>query len=159
MSRVVGYKAFDNMKDRFGNEYRTDIIYELTGPIKFRKNGFHFCKHIADVFRYYDGFSDDTIVCKVVGYGDLDKFDDENYEYFDMYASSKLKIIKELSREEILEATFKDGFMAILRLISGYKLNNDEIDMILDRYHEPIIEDYINYYQRKNEKAFVRKRS
>ena len=157
MNRVIGYKAFDNMKDRYGNEYATDIIYEIPGMVNLRKEGFHFCEHISDVFRYYNGFDDNTVVCKVVGMGELDKYDDEYNEYFDMYESSKLRILKELSREEILEAACNDGIFSVLRLISSYKLTEEEINTILSRYNDNAIKDYIDYYQRNDEQAFIRR--
>lgn len=153
MNKVIGYKAFDNMKDYFGNEYEVGCTYESKGESKF-----HFCEHIADVFRYYDGFDDNTKVCQVIGSGNLVHYDDETFEYFDMYESNKLEIIKVLSREEILEATYNDGFMSTLRLISSYKLTDEEIEAILNKHNEPAVKNYINYYQRNDEKAFIRTR-
>ncbi len=158
MNKVIGYKAFNNMQDRFGNSYQLDVTYEVSGPVKFRKNGFHFCKNIEDVFRYYDGFDDNTIVCLVEGFGELDEYEDEMNEYFDMYSSSKLKILKILSRDEVLQIALSNGVISMLRFISGYKLTDEEINIILDRYHETLVEDYISYYQRGNKEVFQRKR-
>ena len=157
-NRVVGYKAFNNMKDRFGNEYQPGIIYEIPGTIKFRKNGFHFCTNIADVFRYYDGFDDNTVICEVAGFGDLDKYDDEYYDYLDMYASSKLEILKVLSREEVLEIALNNSAIHILRFISGYKLTDEEIDVVLKRCQSPSVQEYIDYYQKNDKTAFQRRR-
>ena len=154
----MGYKAFNNMQDRFGNTYQLDVVYEVVGPVKFRKNGFHFCKNIEDVFRYYDGFDDNTVVCRVVGFGELDEYDDEMHEYFDMYSSSKLRILKVLSRNEILQTVLNNGVVSMLRFISGYKLTDEEIDIILSMYHETLVEDYISYYQRGDKEVFQRKR-
>ncbi len=153
MNKITGYKAFNNMKDYFGNTYEPGIEYGS------KDNKFHYCGHIADVFRYYNGFDDNTIVCKVEGSGEIYKYDDEVYDYLDMYESSNLKVLKPLSREEILETAFNDGVMSTLRLISSYKLTDEEINTILDRYcYEPSVKNYINYYQKNDEKAFTRNR-
>ncbi len=158
MNKVTGYKAFNNMQDRFGGSYQLDVVYEVSGPVKFRKNGFHFCKNIEDVFRYYDGFDENTVVCLVEGFGELDEYEDETNEYFDMYASSKLRILKVLSRREVLQTVLSNGVISILRFISGYRLTDDEINIILDMYHETLVKDYISYYQIGDKEVFQRKR-
>ena len=159
MNRVVGYEAFNNMKDCFGNEYQVGETYETSGPIKFKENGFHFCTHISDVFRYCDGFDENTVVCEVIGSGDLHRYDDEIYDYLDMYSSSKFEVSKILSREEIVATAMSDGTISVLRLIAGYKLNDEEIALILSRFNEDAVRKYIDYYQKNNKAAFQRKRN
>ena len=158
MNKIKGYKAYNNMNDRFNNIYELDQEYEVKGPVKFRKNGFHFCKNIEDVFRYYDGFDQNTIICEVEGYGEIDTYNDEYYGYYDMYASSKIKILKVLSRDEIIDIVINEGLDEIKRFIAGFKLNNDEIELILEKFNEETVEKYINYYQKDDKEAFQRKR-
>lgn len=158
MNRVRGYKAYDNMNDRFSNECEVGKEYFVEGPIKFKEHGFHFCKNLEDVFRYYDGFDENTVICEVEGYGDIDTYDDDFYGYYDMYASSNLKIIKVLSREEIIDIVINRSIDSIIRFISGFKLTEFEEGMILDKFKEEIIEKYISYYQKNDKEAFQRKR-
>ena len=158
MNRVRGYKAYDNMNDRFNNEYEVGKEYFVDGPIKFKQCGFHFCKNLEDVFRYYDGFDENTVICEVEGYGDIDTYNDEFYGYYDMYASSNLKIIKVLSREEIIDIVINRSIDSIKRFISGFKLTETEEKMILDKFKEEVIEKYISYYQKNDKEAFQRKR-
>lgn len=142
------------MEDRFGNSYETPVLYDNCGD---NHRDLHFCGNIADVFRYCDGFDDNTNICLVEGSGEIYKYDDEIFEYFDMYVPSKLRVISVLSREEILAAALEGSFPSVLRFISGYKLTEEEIAIILDKYKDKHIENYINYYQRNDEKAFQRK--
>lgn len=158
MNKITGYKAFDNMKDQYGNTYEINKEYTQTGPIKFGVNGFHFCTHIADVLRYYDGFNENTIICLVEASGETDIYQDEYNEYFDMYASSNIKILKILSREEIMEIVLNESVHSVIRFIKGYKLTEEEINQIIDLYPNSIIKDYIDYYQKSNQEAFIRKR-
>ena len=158
MNKIKGYKAFNNMTDRYGNIYEVGSTYEVTGPIKFQKNGFHFCKNLEDVFRYYDGFDENTTICEIEGYGDYDKYSDTYYDYYDMYAISSFKILKILNREEILNNVLNKGLMSTIRLISGYYLTDEEINTILNKYNDPMVDDFINYFQKDDLNAFVRKR-
>ena len=157
-NRIKGYKAYTNMMDKYGNTYELQKEYSQNGDIKFGINGFHFCTHIADVFRYYDGFDSDTNICEIEGYGELNKYDDEYNEYFNMYASSKIKILKSLSREEIIDAVLEENIFAALRFIQGYKLTEEEMQRFIQKYQNQIIQDYINYYQKNKKDTFQRKR-
>lgn len=158
MNKITGYKAFDNMKDQYGNSYEVNKEYTQPGTIKFGTNGFHFCTHIADVLRYCDGFNDNTIICLVEASGEIDVYQDEYNEYFDMYSSSNLKIVKVLSREEIMDIALSENVHHVIRFIKGYKLTDEEINQIMDLYPNSIIKDYIDYYQKNDQEAFIRKR-
>lgn len=159
MNKIKGYKAYNNMNDRFNNSYEIGKEYYIEGPIKFKERGFHFCKNLEDVFRYYNGFDENTVICEVEGFGEIDTYNDEYYGYYDMYASSNIKIIKVLSREEIIDIIINRNIDSIKRFISGFKLTEEEELIILNKFKEEIIEKYINYYQKNDEKAFTKKRS
>ena len=158
MNSITGFKAFNNMMDRYGNTYELNKEYKVYGSIKFHKNGFHFCKNLEDVFRYYDGFDKNTIVCQVYGYGVLDKYDDIYNDYYDMYASSNIKLIKTLTRDEILNIVLNKGVNSIIRLISGYYLNNEEINIILNKYNNQEVRNFIDYYQKDILNAFEKRK-
>jgi len=75
-----------------------------------------------------------------------------------MYASSDIKILKILSRGEIVDIVLEKGDMT--RLVSLYKLTDEEIDYILDKYNGNInlLSRYIDYYQKGDKDAFVKSR-
>lgn len=158
MNKVRGYKAFNNMADRYGNVYELNKDYHVQGKIKWQENGFHFCHNLEDIFRYYDGFDENTIVCMVEGYGNIQTYYDEYAEYFDMYVSSDIKILKVLSREEIINEVLSKNIFSIKRLIAGYKLTDEEIALIIKNTNYEVIQLYINYYQKSDKDTFVRKR-
>ena len=158
MEKIIGYKAFDNMKDRYGNTYELDKNYHVEGKIKWQENGFHFCKNLEDVFRYYDGFNDNTVVCMAEGSGTIYTYCDDYAEYYDMYVASDIKILKALSREEIINKVLDENIFALRRLVSGFKLTDDEINYILENCDSSFIGSYIDYYQKNDREVFKRKR-
>ncbi len=158
MNKVVGYKAFNNMMDRYGNVYELNKDYHVKGKIKWQKNGFHFCHNLEDVFRYYDGFDENTVVCMVEGFGTVYTYFDEYADYYDMYVSSDIRILKVLSREEIINEVLSKNIFSVKRLVAGYKLTDEEINLILGTTNYKMIQPYINYYQKNDKEAFVRKR-
>lgn len=158
MNKIRGYKAFNNMSDRYGNTYELNKDYHADGKIKWQENGFHFCKNLEDVFRYYDGFDENTVVCMVEGSGIVFTYYDDYAEYYDMYVSSDIRILKILSREEIINSVLHKNIFSIQRLISGYKLTDDEINIILENSDSRFIKPYVDYYQKNDKEAFQRKR-
>ena len=47
------------------------------------------CSNIEDCFRYV--CADKSIIAEVIGFGDIQKYDDEYYGYFDMYVCEYLR--------------------------------------------------------------------
>ena len=158
MNKIKGFKAYINMMDQFGNKYELDKEYSQSGDIKFGASGYHFCAHIADVFRYYDGHDENINICEVEGSGKINKYDDEYNEYFDMYSCSNLKILKILSRQEIIDESLHENIYQVLRLIQGFKLTDEELTYITNECSESIVKKYASYYQKDKKDAFQRKR-
>ena len=156
--KIKGYKAFHNMQDINGNTYEVGKTYTVEGPIKYNKNGYHFCENLVDILRYYDGLNNDIDICKVLGYGEIDVYNDYYNEYFNMYAASDITILNKLSREEIIDTVLKGNIHLVIRFIAGYKLTEEEVDKITSVYDEQIVQDYINYYQYKDTNTFQRTR-
>ena len=90
----IGYKGFDkNLKCReFQYEIRKE--YEYDGKIELCSSGFHFCKNIADVNRYYDISSGEARLCEIETTGEI-------IEGEDKCVTNKIKIIREISKEEM----------------------------------------------------------
>lgn len=91
---MKGYKAFDkNLKCR-DFQYEIGQTYEMDGDIECCVRGFHFCKDLADCYRFYD-MSDDTRICKVDAIGKI-KTDDGI-----KYCTNKIKILSEMKNPKI----------------------------------------------------------
>ena len=146
------------MLDRYGNLYELNKDYHVKGKIKWQEKGFHFCHNLEDVFRYYDGFDENTVVCMVEGFGIICTHCDNYAEYFDMYVSSDIKVLRVLSREEIINEVLKKNIFSVERLVAGYKLTDEEINLILENTECDIIKLYIDYYQKNDKNAFQRRR-
>lgn len=134
---IQGYKAFvlkdDKLTDRYGNTYELEKQYHVDGDIKFKKNGYHLCINPEDTLRYVDAFNDNVVITSVLGSGNLNRYDDDYYEYDDMYAVSDMKILKMYTKEELLENQAKAS-RNIKRFIDGYNLNLNDLYYILDNY-------------------------
>lgn len=147
---VFGYKSFNaDMTNRYGMKFEVGKIYTVPGPIKFGNNGngFHMCKNMEDTFRYFD--STNIAVCEVNGFGKNQKYEDEYYGFYDMYAVEKIEILKLLKRKEILEYMLELYPERVVRFIQLFKLYDDEIKLFEEKFrNESSVIKYIDYYQK-----------
>ena len=98
---VRGFKCFKSgLINLYGTKFEVGKLYIMPGAIKFGLdgNGFHLCKRMEDTLRYYDAMHEEVDICEVVGSGKISESFDEYYGYYDMYAVSKLEILKKLTR-------------------------------------------------------------
>lgn len=148
---ITGYKCFnDDLTNRYGMKFSVGKIYIANGAIKFgnRGNGFHMCKNIEDTFRYFDAFNNKVSICEVIGSGKTIKYEDDYYGYFDMYSVEKLKIVKKLNREEIINIGLNLNFFRAERFVKGIKLSDEEIKKFKEKFIKNVIVlDAIAYYQ------------
>jgi len=93
---MKGYKGFN--KDLICRDFKYEIgnTYEIKEKPIVCEKGFHFCKELKDVFVYY-GLHKDYKFCEIEAYGDIISDDNEKY------CTNKIKIIRELSLDEILD--------------------------------------------------------
>ena len=151
----MGYKAFNNgLLNKFGEKFEVGKKYIVEE--KYKNYKYHFCKNIEDVFIYYRG--DDIEVCEVIGSGDIINYHNDYYGVYDVYASSKIEIVRKVSREELINIMLDMECDRAIRFVSLYKLSKDEIKIFEDRYvkYDKII-DAINYYQKKDRKVYRKK--
>lgn len=155
--QIVGYKAFNNDKtNRYKKAFELNKIYRVTGDIKFGVcgNGYHLCTNICDVFRYFKK-SLNINVALVVGSGKYDVFNDEYYGYYNMYATEYIKIIRFLSREEIINKVINSAENDIIKFIVTSKMSENEIKLFINLFKCNIqILKYILYYQLMQEDVF-----
>lgn len=152
---MLGYKAFDeNLINRYGKEFELEKEYTIDGEIKFGSRGFHFCTNLEDTLRYVDGSN--AVIAIVESLGDLQKYDDEYNGYYDMFVTNKIKIIKVLTKEDILKYMFKLPEFRIIRLISSYFQFNEEDLQLLEMLYSnnDNIMKAIRYYQRNDLDAY-----
>ena len=167
MEEVKGYKAFNKDKtNRYGVPFEEGKTYKINGPIIFGNNGngYHMCTVLADVFRYVDDFDENVTVAEVTGKGNYEKYDDEYYGYYDMYAFEEITIDKFLSRAEVIDKMLNSSSFEVKKFLRTCRLNEEEkvlfakkfrsdIDVIkcLLYYHFGCTEIYINDYNFGNE--------
>lgn len=83
------YKAFDKDLKCRGMQYEIGKVYVFDGEPIPCKQGFHFCKNINDVYKFYNT-SEDTRVCEVKPLGEI-ATDDEI-----KFCTNELEIVKEI---------------------------------------------------------------
>lgn len=146
---INGYKAFNLDKtNRHGFKMEEKKTYEVTGEIKFGTtgNGFHMCNNLVDVFKYYD--PETSLVAEVIGFGNYEKIDLPNIDYYDQYVVEKIRIEKFLSRHEIINNILNDNESNVLKFLSYSKLNDEEIVLFIRKfYNKYSIMRALMYYQ------------
>lgn len=150
---VIGFKSFLKGNTSVdGKEYKEGIIYHQDGDVIFGKRGFHLCKHIEDTFMYCPGMDKNISVAIVEAWGHIITRDDEYRGCYDMYAASSMRIVRFLSREEILEIA--KGFVdfQLIKFLSRFPLSEEELKMFEGKFY--LTDLYIDYYQRGIKDAF-----
>ena len=91
---MKGYKALGkNMNTLYGDmTYELNKEYTLEGKLIMCENGYHFCNELFNVFNYY--LSDSRVF-------EIDTLDGEIIKEGDKYCSRKIKLIREISEDEI----------------------------------------------------------
>ena len=152
---IKGYKAFDAAKNnRYGMPFEEGKDYHIDGDISFgnRGNGFHMCKHLSDVFRFFD--PDNVLVASVIGSGICaeGEYEDWSEPYYEMYAVSDIHIEKFLSREEIIELMANASTSDIIKFFATFKPTELEAIQILrgnrgKSDHERALAAFLYYFK------------
>ena len=101
---MKGYKGFDKNLCCRGFQYEVGKSYELgeNEKLDICNCGFHFCKKMSWAHEYYSLSNKSTRICEIEALGDVQEKDNK-------CVTDKIKIVRELSREEI-EILKNDGF-------------------------------------------------
>lgn len=94
---MKGYKVFDSNWSCKGMQYKVGEKFEMIEKPIICMRGYHFCKKIVDCFNYYN-FSPSNKVAEIEAYGDIVCEEEK-------CCTNKIKIIRELSWEEVLKIT------------------------------------------------------
>jgi len=158
---IHGYKCFNkNLTNRYKVKFKVGKTYTVTGPIKFGNdgNGYHMCERLEDTLRFYDAMNSEVTICEVIGKDETLEYYDEYNGYYDMYSVRTIKIVKKLTREEIINIMLNTYDERLKRFISLYKLNDEELNLLRTIYkdNDQIIR-YIEYFQENRLDAFKKR--
>ena len=92
-----GYKVFNPDWTCRGFRFEIGEIYEEDVTPSCCSRGFHFCTKLKDCFSYYP-FDPNNKVAEIEALGEIDVESDEN-----KYCTNKIKIVREISWEEVLK--------------------------------------------------------
>lgn len=108
--RFRGYKAFLPDLTCRGFQYEVGKTYELERGdcLEMCCCGFHFCRSLSEVFWYYDPCAD-TRICEVEALGDTHVRVRRGVEAGKL-VTSRISIIREMSRDEIMDKLRKEVF-------------------------------------------------
>ena len=156
---MYAYKIFNKgLINKYGTKFELNRDYKIATNKKLSFGnsgyGYHIVTNLEDGYRYFDGFNQELDTTLITTNGNLVKFDDEYYDYYNMYVTDEIRILKVLNREEILDYMLKTNIYRIIRFISLYKLTDDEINIIKLNYPDDSVLNYINYYQYNDKRAF-----
>ena len=115
-----------------GMTYEMNVTYEVSGEIIPCKNGFHYCKKIKDLFKYYRTENIRIFECEV---------DKEVTKDGIKYCTNKIRLTRELPKEEIDKyLKYENRNVSIYACIN--KENTEDYDFIAKDEDGEIIDDY-----------------
>jgi len=94
MENIRGFKVFNPDWTCRGFQYEVGKVYEEDVKPSVCNQGFHFCKQAKDCFNYYS-FDPNNKVAEVIALGEV-------AEEGDKCSTNKIKIVREISWEELL---------------------------------------------------------
>lgn len=160
---LYGFKCFNKgLINCYGKEFEVGKSYHIDGDIKFgvRGNGFHMCINLEDTLRYFNAMEDEVDICYVEGSGKMLLYEDEYYGYYDMYVVKNLKIIKKLTREEIISYALNLPDYRVARFVSLFRLTKEEKELFVKKYNNShMVLRTMKYYQNSNidDKKIIKK--
>ena len=107
-----GYKALnEDMSTKYGDMiYELNKEYEIEGELIMYENGYHFCKELINVYNYYP--SDSRVF-------EIDTLNGEIIKKCDKYCSNRIKLIREVSKDEI-NKYIEDNLDTLINLSKPY---------------------------------------
>ena len=94
MSKVKGYKVFNQDWTCRGFQYEVGKIFEENVEPSCCDRGFHFCEKASDCFSYYP-FNSENKVAEIIALGDVDSDGTKS-------CTNKIQIVREIPWDEVL---------------------------------------------------------
>ncbi len=164
MSYLIGYKIFNpGLINRYGTKFELGRVYSVDTNIReiaygINGYGFHFTKRLEDGLRYFNAMDGVVEIANVSSFGELKEYYDDYYGYYDLYVTSSIMINNILTREEILNYMMStNNTFRIIRFISLYKLNSDEISLIINKFNTEDVMNAIYYYQYNDRDIYTKR--
>ena len=133
--KIHGFKCFKKgLETRYGQKMELNKIYTFEGSPIFRSSGYHMCENMEDTFRYFDCFEEEVDVCKVIGYPEYQKYEDEYYGFYDMYSCQGIELVEKLIRKQIIEMADNMCDFRFIRFINLYPLTHEELEYFTNKY-------------------------
>ena len=158
-NNIEGYKCFNKNlvcnKNNF--QMKEKSLYRLNKNVIYHKEGFHFCIRLEDTLRFFGGVDEEKYICKIRALGDISWGEDEYNGYYDMGCTNIIYIDHLMSREEIFNYADNLSDFAFIRLITSYKLNDNELLYFKNKYKNNYrVINYIDYYQNNELDVFYK---
>ena len=150
---MEGYKCFNKDRtNRYGKQFVEGETYTASREIGYGNDryGYHMCKNLSDVFRFFDVKSGDYSVAQVTGIGKcVSSGDEDYYGYSDMFSFESIRINKFLTREEIIEKMLECDIPYLLQhFFQTFPLTEDERIRFAKKYRTEFeIMRHLLYYQ------------
>ena len=91
-SKAIKYQS--DFKNNAGLQCKVGQILETTKPIAPKQNGYDFAKRLEYTLRFGNALQEDVVICEVTSLGDVIEYEDEYNDYFELYVTSKLRIVE-----------------------------------------------------------------
>lgn len=114
---VHGYKVFHHDWTCRGYQYAVGETYKKDYEPICCSRGFHFCKNAADCFNYYN-FDPKNKVAEVIALGEVDTYGEKS-------CTNKIKILREISWQELLTIVNTGNHCTGLRNTGNYNAGNN----------------------------------
>ena len=128
---VRGYKGFEYDLTCSGYQYRIGEVFAYPHFPVAGLQGFHFCKNLKDVFRYYPPYpSAKNVYCEIEAIGRVSQssFDPEKF------CTDCIRIVRILTPDEVVEQVKQEGGSDFDTSLNRYKewFNNEYTEGLLE---------------------------
>lgn len=156
---MLAYKCFNKgLINRYGQKFEIGKEYEIKGKTLYGNNGngFHSALRLEDTLIFFDSFNEEIDICLVDISGEIVEGNRETDDgYYDLYSSSKMIILKKLTREEIINYALNLYVDNAKKFVSVFKLTEEEILLFEETYKKnPPVLAAIEYYQKNNKEIY-----
>ena len=103
---IIGYKIFNPDWTCRGFKYEVGKTYEMPEQPRICSNGFHFCREMIDLFKYYL-FNPRNKIAKVKAYGAIDSYNSLLSD--SKLCTNKIEIVEEVKWGEVLRLLHADN--------------------------------------------------